>query len=102
MKRLSAFVVAALLFIASAPFALAVEKTSSGQTTGSAVVQQAVNINTADLEALTQLKGIGQKRAEAIIAWREANGPFKSVDQLMEIKGIGQAVLDDNRGKIQI
>ena len=43
------------------------------------------------------IKGIGEKRAEAIIAYREQNGPFKSVDQLAEIDGLGQVFIDSNR-----
>jgi competence protein ComEA len=101
MKRLSAFVVAAFLMITSS-FVLAAEKASSDQPQDVAIIQQSININTADLDALTQLKGIGAKKAEAIIAWREANGGFKSIDQLLEIKGIGESTLEANREKIQI
>ncbi|HEY7840041.1 MAG TPA: helix-hairpin-helix domain-containing protein [Gammaproteobacteria bacterium] len=43
------------------------------------------------------VKGVGEKRAEAIIAFREQNGPFKSVDDLLLVKGVGQAIVDDNR-----
>jgi len=58
---------------------------------------ESININTADKEVLMSIKGIGEKRAEAIIAYREQNGPFKSVDQLAEIKGLGQVFIDSNR-----
>ena len=101
MKRLSAFVVAAFLMITSS-FVLAAEKASSDQPQDVATIQQSININTANLDTLTQLKGIGAKKAEAIIAWREANGGFKSIDQLLEIKGIGESTLEANREKIQI
>ena len=50
-----------------------------------------VNINTADATALQTLDGVGPATAEAIIAWREANGSFSSVEQLMEVRGIGPA-----------
>lgn len=53
-----------------------------------------MNINTATPEQLTQLKGIGDKKAQAIVAWRKANGPFTSVDQLAEIKGISANTLE--------
>lgn len=53
-----------------------------------------VNINTATAQELTTLPGIGQAKAEAIIKHREANGPFKSVDQLTEVKGIGDKILE--------
>lgn len=58
---------------------------------------QTININTADKELLMSIKGVGEKRAEAIIAYRKQNGPFKSVDQLSEIKGLGQYFVDSNR-----
>ncbi len=60
-----------------------------------------VNINTDDAETLAAgLKGIGQKKAEAIVQYREANGPFKTADELVEIKGIGPRILDDNASLI--
>jgi len=64
--------------------------------------QEAININTADVQELTKLKGVGEKKAEAIIAWRKENGNFKTVDQLLEVKGIGEATLAANREKIRI
>lgn len=67
-----------------------------------ATTQEAININTADVQELTKLKGIGVKKAEAIIAWREENGNFKTVDQLLEVKGIGEATLAQNRENIRI
>jgi len=56
-----------------------------------------VNINTDSVETLTQLSGIGESRAEAIVEWREENGDFVSVDQLAEVQGIGPATIDANR-----
>jgi competence protein ComEA len=63
---------------------------------------QAININTADKATLMSIKGVGESRAEAIIAWREKNGPFKSVDQLKDVQGIGQAILDSNRENLTV
>ncbi|SDH41421.1 ComEA family DNA-binding protein [Pseudomonas panipatensis] len=63
----------------------------------------AVNINTADASLLQQeLKGIGKVKAEAIVAYREANGPFTTVDQLLEVKGIGKAILEKNRSRLSL
>jgi competence protein ComEA len=56
-----------------------------------------VNINTADKETLMTVKGVGERRAEAIIAWREQHGPFKSVDDLAQVQGIGRQIIEDNR-----
>lgn len=68
----------------------------------SAVVQAAqVNINTADAATLaSQLNGVGISRARAIIEFREQFGPFESVEDLMQVKGIGAATLEHNRSRI--
>ena len=67
-----------------------------------AAAVEAVNINTADAQTLTKLKGIGVKKAEAIVAWRKANGNFKSVDQFADVKGVGAKTLEANRKSIRI
>jgi competence protein ComEA len=62
-----------------------------------------VNINTADAAALSrELKGIGIKRAEAIVEYRRKFGPFKSADELALVKGIGPAAIQKNREFIRI
>lgn len=58
---------------------------------------ETININTADKETLMSIKGIGEKRAQAIIDYREEHGPFKSVDELAEIKGLGSVFIESNR-----
>jgi competence protein ComEA len=61
-----------------------------------------VDINTADASTLAkELKGIGPTRAEAIVAYRKQNGPFKSADDLARVKGIAQKVIDENRSNIK-
>lgn len=54
-----------------------------------------VNLNTADQAALDTLPGVGPVTAEAILSWRDANGGFTSVDELLEVDGIGEATLAD-------
>jgi len=61
---------------------------------------EAININTADKASLMSIKGVGEKRAEAIIAWREQHGPFKSVDDLASVSGIGPAIVEANRDNL--
>lgn len=62
-----------------------------------------VNINTASRDVLmSEIKGVGEKRADAIIAYREQNGPFKSVDELLNVTGVGQSILDDNRDNLTV
>ncbi|MND87978.1 competence protein ComEA [Pseudomonas alkylphenolica] len=71
-----------------------------------AVVEQQVvklDLNTADVTTLqTRLSGIGKTKAEAIVAYREEHGAFATVDELLEIKGIGKALLDRNRDKLTV
>jgi competence protein ComEA len=59
-----------------------------------------VNINTADSATLQTISGIGESKAEKIIAYRNANGNFKSVDELVNVSGIGEKTLESIRDKI--
>src|SRR5687767_1032277 len=62
-----------------------------------------VNINTADARTIDQvLVGIGPAKAEAIVAYRKTNGPFKSADQLASVKGIGLSTIEKNRDRIVV
>ena len=62
-----------------------------------------VNINTADAPTIEkELNGIGAKKAEAIVAYRAANGNFTSADELTKIKGIGSKIVDKNRDNILV
>lgn len=56
-----------------------------------------VDINTADKETLMSLSGVGEAFAERIIEYREENGGFKAVEELTNIRGIGQALVEKNR-----
>ena len=67
------------------------------------MVEQAVmvDINTASVEQLSDgLNGVGMKRAQDIVKYREANGSFTSVEQLLAVKGIGEKVLEKNKKRI--
>ena len=69
----------------------------------SAFAADQVDINTADAATLAAvLDGVGDAKADAIIAWREANGPFTSIDQLAEVKGIGLKTVEKNRDRIEL
>ena len=61
-----------------------------------------VDLNTATPADLDALPGVGPVTAAAIIAWREANGKFTSVDQLSEVDGIGPARLDKLRDLVDV
>ena len=59
-----------------------------------------VNINTANLKQLIKLPGVGKKKAQAIIDYREANGDFASLEDLAKVKGVGKKMLAKLNGKV--
>lgn len=61
-----------------------------------------VDINTADKETLMNLNGIGESFAERIIEYREQNGGFKAVQELTNIRGIGQTLVEKNREMLTV
>lgn len=61
-----------------------------------------LDLNTATVEQLDTLPGIGPVTAAAIVAWRQANGKFTSVDQLADVDGIGPARLDKLRSQVRV
>jgi len=64
---------------------------------------QTVNINKDDATTLAaRLDGVGRSRAEAIVRYRDSFGPFVSVEDLLEVKGVGQSILDKNRDRITL
>ena len=69
-----------------------------------AAVEKTVNINTADAQSIVDahVKGIGKKRAEAIVVYRTQHGPFKSVDDLKNIKGISEKIINANRSHLTL
>lgn len=105
MKFILAFISTIVLLLGTSSLAFAAEAPGAkapGDKVATAEIQDTININTANVEELTKLKGIGVKKAEAIIAWRNENGNFKTVDQLLDVKGIGEATLAQNRENIRI
>ena len=72
-----------------------------GLCAGFAWAAEPVNVNTATAEEISEnLKGIGLSKARSIVAYREANGAFTHVDELVNVKGIGLKTIDQNRGMI--
>ena len=70
---------------------------------GAAMASEPVDINSADAAQLDKvLIGVGAAKAEAIIEYRKANGPFKSADELANVKGIGLKTVERNRDLIKV
>ncbi len=87
----------------SIPKKKTVSKTSSGKKTSSAPkVTLPLNLNTASKEDLCALSGVGDAIAARIVEYREQNGPFQSVDDLINVKGIGEKKLEDIRPDVYI
>lgn len=62
-----------------------------------------VDVNSADAKTLAQaLDGVGLTKAEAIVAYRNAHGPFESVDDLAKVQGIGPRIIEENREAIVV
>ena len=70
------------------------EKGNTSNTTPSNSKQGTVNINTATLEELQTIKGIGKKKAEAILQYRKEHGAFRTKEDLLQVKGIGKKALE--------
>ena len=70
------------------------EKGNLSNTTPSNSKQGTVNINTATLEELQTIKGIGKKKAEAILQYRKEHGSFRTKEDLLQVKGIGKKALE--------
>ncbi|CAD5109726.1 ComEA family DNA-binding protein [Zestomonas carbonaria] len=102
--RVSSLLFAVFATLSVATVAAEPSKVRAGSSAAAVhVVEGKVNLNTADAETLQrELTGIGATKAEAIVEYREANGPFVAVDELLEVKGIGAATLDKNRDKLTI
>ena len=72
------------------------------QPSGSETEQEQVNINTADSQQLQQLNGIGPALAERIIAYRNENGPFQSIEQIQNVSGIGPKKFEKIQSSIKV
>lgn len=76
------------------------EEIPAGETRKEATKEGKVNINTATVEELKTLKGVGEKKAEAIIEYRKKNGSFKTKEDLMKVRGIGKKLFDSFQERI--
>lgn len=77
-----------------------VEEILAGETSKEATKEGKVNINTATVEELKTLKGVGEKKAEAIIEYRKKNGSFQTKEDLMKVRGIGKKLFESFQERI--
>lgn len=73
-----------------------------GSAGGSGAKEQGVNLNTADAAALETLPGVGPVLAKRIVDWRTTNGPFRSIDELGEVSGIGDSIMAQLRSQVHV
>ena len=76
------------------------EEIPAGETRNEATKEEKVNINTATVEELKTLKGVGEKKAEAIIEYRKKNGSFQTKEDLMKVRGIGKKLFESFQERI--
>ncbi|EZQ11788.1 MULTISPECIES: ComEA family DNA-binding protein [unclassified Acinetobacter] len=76
--------------------------TSSKQSAGGVGQSTKVRLNTASMVELQMIKGVGEKKAAAIIEYRQKHGSFKSVDELQNVKGIGPKFIEKNRNQLAL
>lgn len=103
-KALSTLALAAVLLInPSQPFANEANVVESAQAQSKKATQQPmVNINKSTYDFLLTLKGVGDTKAQAIIAYREQFGDFKSIDELSKVSGIGEKIVEANRARLTL
>ena len=90
-----------LMFCLAVPGLVPVAANAADEVVSSAV-NAPIDLNRADVADLQGLPGVGPALAERIVAYREAEGPFRNVDQLTEVKGIGSKKLDKFRASVTV
>lgn len=95
LRRTAALVAALLVALATVPPATFAADSTTRMT-------GVVNLNTADLEQLQLLPGVGEKRAAAILELRKSKGSFKQIEELVEVKGVGDAMLERLRPHLAV
>jgi len=94
-------VVTAVVWCAGAALA-SEDKYAKGEAKQASKAEHKVNINEASQAELMKLEGVGPGAAKKIIAWREAHGPFKRLQDLERVPGVGREVIEKNRGRIAV
>ncbi len=101
MTRRSPRFLAAVLVLAVAALAL-LPGTARGAASQAPAPGEKVNINTAGVDELVTLPGIGKAYAERIVEYRQKNGPFKKVEDVLNVRGIGEKTFERIRDRLTI
>ena len=100
VKLFSTSMVAAWLLLSLLITPVQAMAQTSANEMGIAAIEQ-IDLNSADAETLARsLSGVGLSKAQAIVRYREQYGPFESLEELTEVKGIGPAILERNRDRL--
>ncbi len=77
---------------------------TSSKSVSSSVNQQGdkISLNQANVQQLQTLNGVGEKKAQAIVEYRQKNGGFKTIDELVNVKGIGPKLLEKNKARLML
>jgi len=87
MNRSALVLVAALVFVSSP---LVAQRATKPPVTATVVSTEVVNLNSATVAQIASLPGIGPKTAELVVQYRVKNGPFKKIEEVMNVRGIGE------------
>ena len=83
-------------------YAFVAENTPTKDTALTSEVTEKINVNSASIKQLQNLSGIGQKKAQAIIDYRNEHGSFQTIEEIMSVKGIGQGIFDKIKNRIEV
>jgi competence protein ComEA len=98
-RTASGIAVMVLLLLATAAPVLAADSTTDGQSASRAAP---VDLNSATVEALIRIPGIGEVMAQRIVDWREEHGPFRRAEDLIKVKGVGEKTFDKLRPYVKV
>ncbi|NOY44729.1 MAG: helix-hairpin-helix domain-containing protein [Deltaproteobacteria bacterium] len=93
---------AAVLGVAISLATVPVAATAAQEAGTQQAATERIDLNTASVEQLMGLKGVGEVTARAIVDYREQNGPFRSVDDLVRVRGIGEKKLEALRPFVKV
>jgi len=95
-------IMALMTLLITNPAIAEVKKEGANNSNETVASIEKININQADAKALTTLKGIGKDRAVKIVEYREKNGPFEKIEDLMKVKGIGKKLFEKNKHLLSV